>query len=69
MSRKPSEATQLATAKRELKRLGVELAQYRSELLKYRTRATQAEQQTAEWKERFDKLLEFREQFGKKEIP
>lgn len=60
MSRMPSEKTQLATAKSEIKRLKAELQSAESALRAYRTRATQAEQACADWKQRFDKLLEFR---------
>lgn len=60
MSRKPSEKTQLANARREINRLGNDLAMWQRESSRYRTRATQAEQEAAEWKVRFDKLLEFR---------
>ena len=56
----PSEKTQLATAKRMIRDLQAEVRNVADELRRYRTRATQAEQQTAEWKARFDKLLEFR---------
>lgn len=60
MSRKPSEKTQLAAAKRMVRDLQTEVRNLDAELRRYRARATQAEQQTAEWKARFDKLLEFR---------
>lgn len=60
MSRPPSEKTQLAAARREIKKLECELATLRGECRLYRARATAAEQAVAEWKARFDKLLEFR---------
>jgi phage-related tail protein len=60
MSRAPSDKTQLATAKREIKHLTQELRAARESLTHYRGRATSAEQSVAEWKARFDKLLEFR---------
>lgn len=61
MSRMPSEKTQLATAKRMVRDLQREVQTLIAEQSRYRARATQAEQQTAEWKARFDKLLEFRQ--------
>lgn len=61
MSRMPSEKTQLATAKRMIRDLQAEIRNLTGSLNSYRVRATQAEQQTAEWKARFDKLLEFRQ--------
>lgn len=53
MSRKPSLETEVKNLRRELKRLK------ESEKLwvTYRSRATQAEQQLAEWRQRFDFLL------------
>jgi hypothetical protein len=60
MSRAPSEKTQLATAKRMVRDLQESVRDLTMSVNHYRARATQAEQQTAEWKARFDKLLEFR---------
>lgn len=60
MSRMPSEKTQLATAKRMIRDLQTEVRNLSGEVRLYRTRATQAEQACADWKQRFDKLLEFR---------
>lgn len=60
MSKAPSEKTQLATARREIKRLEAELRETRDNLTQYRGRATSAEQAVVEWKKRFDQLLEFR---------
>jgi len=57
MSKPPSEATQLRTAKREAKELTGENWRLRNEVDHFRARATKAEQQCAEWKERFDILL------------
>lgn len=57
MSRMPSEATQLRTAKSEIKRLEGKLAQEGALAREFRVRATKAEQEVAEWKERFDILL------------
>jgi hypothetical protein len=64
MSRRPSEKTQLAAARREVTRLTDDLRLWQGECRKYRTRSTQAEQELAEWKVRFDKLLEFRHAIG-----
>lgn len=56
--KKPSDATLLRSARSENK----ELQQIRTELVRerdiYRARATKAEQEVAEWKRRFDALLE-----------
>jgi outer membrane murein-binding lipoprotein Lpp len=41
--------------------LQTEVRNLAAEVRGYRARATQAEQQCAEWKQRFDKLLEFRQ--------
>jgi outer membrane murein-binding lipoprotein Lpp len=60
MSRMPSEKTQLATAKR-IRDLQKEVGNLIVQVGQYRARATQAEQHAAEWKARFDKLLEFRQ--------
>lgn len=60
MSRTPSEKTQLANAKREIASLRKDLTHWQATAQQYRTRAIQAEQACAEWKTRFDKLLEFR---------
>lgn len=62
MSRAPSEKTMLVSARREIARLRAELKSARDMSQLYRTRATQAEQELAEWKARFDKLLEFRKE-------
>jgi outer membrane murein-binding lipoprotein Lpp len=61
MSRMPSEKTQLATAKRMVRDLQKEVGNLIVQVGQYRARATQAEQHAAEWKARFDKLLEFRQ--------
>lgn len=55
--RAPSEATQLRNARSELKTLQALLAQVTSERDAYRARATKAEQEAKEWKQRFDLLL------------
>lgn len=55
--RKPSEATQLRAARREVKSLQDTLAALRGSENSYRVRATRAETEVAEWKRRFDDLL------------
>lgn len=67
MSRMPSEKTQLATAKRMIRALQADVRSLAAEVQQYRTRATKAEQATAEWKARFDRLLEFRKLLGASE--
>lgn len=57
MARAISEATQLRTAKAELVRARKELAESERLCAGYRSRATKAEQECAEWKARFDILL------------
>lgn len=57
MSRLPSEKTQLATARRETKKLLLEVSKLKSDMEYYRRRAIKAEQEVAEWKARFDALL------------
>jgi hypothetical protein len=64
MARKPSDATLLVRTKAELKRakddiksLTSQLSGTRSLVTDYRARATKAEQEVAEWKNRFDLLL------------
>lgn len=57
MSRAPSEATQLKTAKRELKETKEALGRMQEMANAYRARASKAEQEVAEWKARFDLLL------------
>lgn len=58
MSKPPSEKTKLANERRLVKRLRVELMDVQRSMNAYRSRATKAEQELAEWKARFDKLLE-----------
>lgn len=60
MSRAPSEKTQLANLRREIKSLSQRCIDLTQSCTEYRNRATRAEQSCAEWKQRFDKLLEFR---------
>lgn len=57
----PSDKTQLAAAKRQIKALQKDRTDLASTLNHYRARATKAEQELAEFKSRFDKLLEFRQ--------
>lgn len=57
MSRKPSETTQLKTAKRELKETKEALGRMQELANNYYGRATKAEQEVAEWRARFDTLL------------
>lgn len=57
MSRMPSEATQLRTAKSEIRSLEKALDQSRALTRELNARATKAEKESAEWKERFDILL------------
>lgn len=58
MSKPPSEKTKLANERRLVKRLRVELMDVQRSMNAYRSMATKAEQELAEWKARFDKLLE-----------
>lgn len=58
MSRAPSVETQLRNVKSELAREEKRARQFASERDQYRIRATKAEQEVAEWKRRFDLLLE-----------
>lgn len=58
MSKAPSEKTQLATAKRMIRSLQADVRNVAAEVTRYRYRATQAEQSAAEWKGRFDRLLQ-----------
>jgi len=60
MSRKPSDKTQLATLRKLSNTLMADKTYLLKEVNHYRARATKAEQEAAEWKARFDKLLEFR---------
>lgn len=57
MSKPPSDKTMLLSARRELRRCQEDLARLRLTAEQYRVRATKAEQEAAEWKERFDSLL------------
>lgn len=57
MSKAPSEKTMLASARRELNLCREDLARTKRTADEYRVRATKAEQEVKEWKERFDLLL------------
>jgi hypothetical protein len=57
MSRMPSAETQLRAERRENNALRSQLEAARIDCTAYRTRATKAEQEVAEWKRRFDALL------------
>lgn len=58
MSRSPSDKTLLASERRISKELREQLRQASIDVSIYRGRAQKAEQELAEWKARFDKLLE-----------
>lgn len=57
MSKKPSDATLLRHARRDINNLKAMQAALITERDRYRERATKAEQESAEWKRRFDILL------------
>jgi len=57
MSKPPSDKTLLRSAIADARRYYDELLKIRGELAQFRARATKAEQECAEWKARFDKLL------------
>lgn len=58
MARTPSPATELRNLKSRLKLEEAAYSSLSKERDVYRTRATKAEQEAAEWKRRFDLLLE-----------
>lgn len=62
MARPPSPETQLRTTRALIRGLEKELARARQQVTDYRARATKAEQESAEWKRRFDILLQRDEQ-------
>jgi hypothetical protein len=64
MAREPSTETKLRTAKADIRRLYIELARANQAASEYRARATKAEQEAAEWKQRFDVLLRRDEKKG-----
>lgn len=64
MARVPSDKTRLASTRREIRFLTQQRETVKAEREHYRVRATKAEQEVAEWKARFDKLLEFRKCLG-----
>ena len=55
--RQPSPQTELRNLRRDLKRTEEDLRAVKQAAEAYRSRATKAEQETAEWKRRFDLLL------------
>jgi hypothetical protein len=57
VSKAPSDVTLLRTIRAEYKRLHTEFSQLQRVCNSYRSRATKAEQEAAEWKVRFDILL------------
>jgi len=57
VSKLPSEATQIRTLKRQLAQAQSESASHAISSVQYRQRATKAEQEAKEWKDRFDLLL------------
>lgn len=58
MSKQPSEATQIRNLNRDLRDRDAQLSRLKATVNEYRARATKAEQECAEWKRRFDLLLE-----------
>jgi hypothetical protein len=58
MSKPPSDATLLRNARSELARVKRECDDMQTNMEKYRARAIKAEQECAEWKVRFDALLQ-----------
>jgi hypothetical protein len=57
MAKAPSIETQLKTARAELRKFHINLLREQQQVAHYRARATKAEQEVAEWKQRFDILL------------
>lgn len=57
MAKAPSEATQIRNLKAQLKSVQLALESVAKERDQYRVRATKAEQEAAQWRERFDILL------------
>lgn len=57
MAKSPSAETQLRTLRSELKRVREERDDARSSTIHYRQRAEKSEQESEEWKRRFDTLL------------
>lgn len=58
MSKPPSDKTVIANLRRSLREETARTQSAITEREAYRARATRAEQEVAEWKARFDKLLE-----------
>ena len=57
MAKAPSLETQLRTARADLRRVTLERNDAVKQCSLYRARATKAEQEVSEWKQRFDVLL------------
>lgn len=57
MSKPPSPQTEIRTLKRELNYLRQDNQRLKADCIKFRERATKAEQEVAEWKQRFDALM------------
>jgi hypothetical protein len=57
MAKAPSIETQLKTARAELRKLHIDLLREQQQVAHYRARTMKAEQEVAEWKQRFDILL------------
>lgn len=57
MGKAASEATQLRTAKAELRQMEKELSEIKWNFRHYKERATKAEQEADQWRQRFDALL------------
>jgi hypothetical protein len=58
MSRKPSDATVVRRLRADLNRAESDKNTLNANCLQWRARATKAEQEAAEWRKRFDALLE-----------
>lgn len=69
MPRQPSVETQLKSARAELRRTAIELAQASQRISEWRARASKAEQEAEEWKRRFDILLAITKDGPKKGAP
>jgi soluble cytochrome b562 len=61
MSKAPSVETQLKSSRRAYREAQKQVGDLQQAVREYRTRATKAEQECADWKRRFDELLFRRE--------
>jgi hypothetical protein len=61
MGKAPSIETQLKSARRMYRNAQKDITDLQASVREYRTRATKAEQECADWKRRFDELLFRRE--------